>query len=222
MSTDRPVGAWQDDRSEDARPLALTAEENRVVTARWEEARAAHKHLDGLMDGLVTRLAEPYGARLEGKQYRLKGLIALRRQTAARKRLGVDVAAFARKISDLNRYTLVLATDHYTTGVQQTYALLHEQGFEVVPGSERNSWEDPLYKAFRAAWQRPGGEMRFEIRFHTDESYSVQSENHLLYDLYRSGRVRSAGGSEFSKVHEQAAELIQSERYAPHSSEETY
>ncbi|MFF4532468.1 hypothetical protein ACFY1P_24770 [Streptomyces sp. NPDC001407] len=221
MSGDKPVGAWRDDRSDDIRPLALTAEENRLVTARWEKARAAHGELDAVLEALTARLGEPYGARLEGKQYRLKGLLAFRRQTAARKRLRVDVGAFAHKISDLNRYTLVLATDHYTAGVQQAYAFLHEQGFELVPGSERNTWEDPLYKGFRAAWQRPGGEQRFEIRFHTDASYSVQSENHLLYDLYRSGRVRGAAdGAEFSKAHEQAAELVQSGRYGMKSGKE--
>ncbi|GAA0350729.1 hypothetical protein [Streptomyces blastmyceticus] len=221
MSTDKPVGAWQDARPDDARPLALTAEENRLVTARWERARAAHEGLDAVLETLAARLREPYGARLEGKQYRLKGLLAFRRQAAARKRLRVDVAAFARKVSDLNRYTLVLATDHYTAGVQQTYALLHEQGFELVPGSERNTWEDPLYKGFRAAWQRPGGEPRFEIRFHTPGSYSAQSENRLLYDLYRAGRVRgTTDGVEFSKAHEQAAELVQSRRYGMKSGEE--
>ncbi|WP_116212751.1 hypothetical protein [Streptomyces olivoreticuli] len=223
MSTDKPVGAWQDARPDDARPLALTAEENLLVTVRWEKARAAHEHLDAVLETLAARLGEPYGARLEGKQYRLKGLLAFRRQAAARKRLRVDVAAFARKVSDLNRYTLVLATDHYTAGVQQTYALLHEQGFELVPGSERNTWEDPLYKGFRAAWQRPGGEPRFEIRFHTAESYSVQSENHLLYDLYRSIRVRrDAEGVDISKAREQAAELVQSERYGRNTAKESY
>ncbi|MHA7957168.1 hypothetical protein ACX9I7_05345 [Streptomyces sp. L500] len=216
MSTDKPVGAWQDARPDDARTLSLTAEENALVTARWERARAVHPQLDAVLEALAARLAGPYGARLEGKRYRLKSLLAFRRRAAARKRLGVDVAAVTRKVTDLNRYTLVLATDHYTAGVQQTYALLHEQGFELVPGSERNTWEDPLYKGFRAAWQRPGGEPRFEIRFHTAESYSAQSENQLLYDLYRSGRVRDARevpGPEFSKARERAAELVQSGRY---------
>ncbi|MGW1072736.1 hypothetical protein [Streptomyces sp. NPDC002537] len=217
------AGAWQDDRPGDARPLALTAEENRLVTARWEEARAVHKDLDALVEALAARLAEPCAARLEGKQYRLKGLVAFRRQAAARKRLRVDVAAFARKVSDLNRYTLVLATDHYTAGVQQAYALLHERGFQPVPGSERNSWEDPLYKGFRAAWQRADGGTRFEIRFHTAESYSVQSENHLLYDLYRSSRVRGdADGVDISKAREQAAELVQSGRYGRNMVKESY
>ncbi|MFI1798317.1 hypothetical protein ACH427_13335 [Streptomyces sp. NPDC020379] len=222
MSTDKPAGAWRENRSDDARPLELTAEENRLVTARWEKARAAHGQLDAVLETFVARSGELFGARLEGKQYRLKGLLAFRRQAAARKRLRVEVGAFARKISDLNRYTVVLATDHYTAGVQQAYAFLHEQGFELVPGSERNTWEDPLYKGFRAAWQRPGGEHRFEIRFHTDASCSVQSENQLLYDLYRSGRVRdaAAGGAEFSKAHEQAAELVQSGRYGMKSGEE--
>ncbi|MDT0451408.1 hypothetical protein [Streptomyces hesseae] len=223
MNTDKPVGAWQDARPDDARPLSLTAEENGLVTARWERARAAHPQLDTVVETLATRLAEPYGARLEGKQYRLKSLIAFRRRAATRKRLRVDVEVFVRKVTDLNRYTLVLATDHYTAGVQQTYALLHEQGFELVPGSERNTWEDPLYKGFRAAWQRPGGEPRFEIRFHTAESYSAQSENQLLYDLYRSGRmrgVRAVSGPEFSKAHEQAAVLVQSGRYGMESGKE--
>ncbi|GHF44164.1 hypothetical protein GCM10010218_26850 [Streptomyces mashuensis] len=225
MSTtqDAGPGPWRDDDPALELPLALTAEQNAVVTARWHRARAAMPALDAVVEGVVARLAEPCGARQEGRKFRLKGLAAFRRQAAARVRLRVDAGTFAEKITDLNRYTVVLATDHYTAGVQQAYALLHEQGFEPVPGSERNSWQDLVHKAFRVAWRdRSGGGTVFEVVFHTPESFAVQSENGPLYDLYRSARIRRpAGGVAVGKSHEDAARLLQSRRYGSgHDAEE--
>ncbi|MBT2384048.1 hypothetical protein [Streptomyces sp. ISL-11] len=204
--------AWRDD----AEPhLALTEEENRVVTARWEEARAAHKRLDEVMDGLYRELAAANGAKLEGKQYRIKGLLALRRKAAAELDEGVPAEKFVNKVNDLNRYTLTFQPEHYTEGVRRTYALLHEQGFVILPGFERNSWEDPVYKGFHASWQQPDGTLKFEIQFHTPASYSAKTENHLFYDLYRSRHVRRslAGEETTSRRHEEAAKIVQAERY---------
>ncbi|GAA0469130.1 hypothetical protein ACFQ2B_15050 [Streptomyces stramineus] len=204
--------AWRDD----AEPhLALTEEENRLVTARWEEARAAQKTLDEVMDGLYREMAAANGARLEGKQYRVKGLLAFRRQAAAELDEGVPAEKFVRKVNDLNRYTLTFQPEHYTEGVRRTYALLHEQGFVIVPGFERNSWEDPVYKGFHATWQRPDGTLTFEIQFHTPASYRAKTENHPLYDLYRSRHVRRSleGEDTTGRWHEEAAKTVQSERY---------
>ena len=211
MST-TDIKAWQDD----AEPyLSLTADENRQVTARWEEARAAHKRLDEVMDGLYRELAAANGARLEGKQFRIKGLLAFRRKAAAELDEGVPLEKVLRKVNDLNRYTLTFHPEHYTEGVRRTYALLHDQGFVIVPGFERNSWEDPVYKGFHASWQQPDGTSKFEIQFHTPAGYAAKTENHLLYDLYRSRHLRRslAGEENTGRRHEEAAKIVQSERY---------
>ncbi|MBB5121364.1 hypothetical protein AF335_13490 [Streptomyces eurocidicus] len=212
---------WRDDTEP---RLALTAEENHVVTARWEAARAAQKQLDALVRSLLDALAGSHGAVWEGKQYRLKGLRAFRREAAAELHEGVPLEKVVAKVNDLNRYTLTFDPAHYTEGVRQTYALLHARGQVIVVGSERNSWEDPVYKGFHATWQQPDGQVRFEIQFHTPESFRAKSENHLLYDLYRSRHTRRslAGERNATKAHEQAAQAVQSGRYGRTPAKESY
>ncbi|MEH6375907.1 hypothetical protein V7793_16445 [Streptomyces sp. KLMMK] len=219
MTTNKAATAWKDDASEPGRRLELTAEQNGAVTERWEAARAAHKGLDAVMEGVQQALADSHGAKLEGKLHRLKGLKAFRRKAAMELEDRVPLETVVRKVQDLNRYTLVFDVKSYTEGVRHTYALLHERGYVIVPGSEQNTWEDPVHKGFRAVWQQPDGTVKFEIAFHTPDSFRVKTENHLLYDLYRSSRLRPLGeeAENTAESHEDAAKVVQQRRYSENS-----
>ncbi|MGK5731210.1 hypothetical protein [Streptomyces sp. URMC 124] len=212
----KPATAWKDDAATPGRRLELTADQNAAVTARWEAARAAHKVLDAVVEGVEAALAASHGARLEGRQHRLMGLKAFRRKAAMELDDRVPLEKVVGKVQDLNRYTLVFDVKSYTEGVRHTYALLHERGYVIVPDSERNTWEDPVHKGFRAVWQQPDGTVKFEIAFHTPDSFRVKTENHLLYDLYRSSRLRPRGeeAENTTESHEDAAKVVQQRRYS--------
>ncbi|GGY05336.1 hypothetical protein [Streptomyces hiroshimensis] len=216
MTTGKAVTAWKDDDPAPGRRLELTADQNAAVTGRWEAARAAHKGLDAVMEEVQQALADSHGAKLEGKQHRLMGLKAFRRKAAMELDDRVPLEKVVRKVQDLNRYTLVFDVKAYTEGVRHTYALLHERGYVIVPDSERNTWEDPVHKGFRAAWQRPDGTVTFEIAFHTPDSHWAKTENRLLYDLYRSSRLRPPGEEpeNTAESHEEAAKVVQHRRYS--------
>ncbi|CAM5484843.1 hypothetical protein [Streptomyces abikoensis] len=216
MTAKKPATAWKDDSTGPGRPAELTAEQNQAVTDRWEAARAAHKELDAAVEAVEEALRDSHGAKLEGKQHRLMGLKAFRRKVALQVEDHVPLEAILRTVRDLNRYTLTFTPDAYTEGVRHTYALLHERGYAIVPGSEQNTWEDPVYKAFRAVWQRPDGTARFEIAFHTPDSYRVKTENRHLYDLYRESHLRPLGEEppeNMTESHEDAAKIVQQQRY---------
>ncbi|MEV4921734.1 hypothetical protein [Streptomyces roseoverticillatus] len=215
MTAKKPVAAWKDDASGPGRRGELTAEQNQAVTDRWEAARTAHKGLDAVVEAVEETLRDTHGAKLEGKQHRLMGLKAFRRKTALQLDDRVPLEKILRTVRDLNRYTLTFAPNSYTEGVRHTYALLHERGYAIVPGSEQNTWEDPVYKGFRAVWQQPDGAARFEIVFHTPDSYRVKTENHLLYDLYRSNHLLPLGEEtdSMAESHEDAAKVVQHRRY---------
>ncbi|MFH8787239.1 hypothetical protein [Streptomyces roseoverticillatus] len=216
MTAKKPVAAWKDDSTAPGRRPELTADQNQAVTDRWEAARTAHKGLDAAVEAVEETLRDTHGAKLEGKQHRLMGLKAFRRTVALQLEDHVPLDKILRLVRDLNRYTLTFAPNSYTEGVRHTYALLHERGYAIVPGSEQNTWEDPVYKGFRAVWQQPDGAARFEIAFHTPDSYRVKTENHLLYDLYRESHLRALGEEppeNMTESHEDAAKVLQHQRY---------
>ncbi|MFF4532466.1 hypothetical protein ACFY1P_24760 [Streptomyces sp. NPDC001407] len=213
MSTEE-VGAWRGSAEKREDHLELTAEQNRVVTARWESAKAARGQLDGLMRGIEERSVE-HGGKLEGLDYSLKGLDSFRRKAAvAVERPGVDAESVCEDVDDLNRYTLTFDTDNYVQGTQRTYAELRERGFEPV--SEQNTWEDPVYKGVNTAWEHPGTKEKFELQFHTPESFKAKSENHELYELARSGEFEKYNTKEDptrAVSYQEASDLLQNERY---------
>jgi hypothetical protein len=54
----------------------------------------------------------------------------------------------------------------------------------------RNSWADPQYKGINTRWATPEGQ-RFEVQFHTRESFHAKHEvTHLAYE-----RLRQPGAS---------------------------
>ncbi|MFI1798313.1 hypothetical protein ACH427_13315 [Streptomyces sp. NPDC020379] len=208
------VGAWQGAKEKSEDHLKLTPEQNRLVTARWEAAQEARGRLDGIMRGIEDRSVSR-GGKLEGLENSLKGLDSFRRKAAVEvKRNGGDAQEVCEDVDDLNRYTLTFEADAYVEGTNQAYAELRSRGYETL--SETNTWEDPVYKGVNTTWQHPETEEKFELQFHTPESFAAKSENHELYELTRSGKFEQigAGDKELAKSYKEAADLLQNERYA--------
>ncbi|GHF44180.1 hypothetical protein GCM10010218_26870 [Streptomyces mashuensis] len=218
MSTE--VGPWRGAKEKREDHLTLTAEENRVVTARWEAAKAARGRLDGLLGEVGERTAA-HGGRLEGLEYSLKGLDSFRRKAAGAVDRGDDVEDVVADVDDLNRYTLTFEPDGYVEGTRQAYGELRARGFEPI--SEQNTWEDPVYKGVNTAWQHPETKEKFELQFHTPDSFKAKTDNHELYELTRSGQfaehveklddLTPQQKAAMTKQYVQAADLLQNERY---------
>ncbi|WP_424892935.1 hypothetical protein [Streptomyces sp. XH2] len=207
------VGAWRGSKAAEEDHLTLTEDENRIITNRWEQARAARGHLDGVVKGIQQRTAESHGSQVVGLDHSLKGLDSFRRKAAvARKADNVSAEETAEYVDDLNRYTLTFETEKYAEGVKESYAQLREQGYEPV--YEVNTWDDPVYKGLNTSWRHSETKEHFELQFHTPESYQAKSENHELYELTRSGKFKELAGKDegLAKQYKQAADLLQSER----------
>ncbi|MBB5121366.1 hypothetical protein AF335_13500 [Streptomyces eurocidicus] len=209
------TGGWQGDAAKSEDHLRLTADENRLVTQRWEAAREARGRLDGIMGDVQERSAASHGGKLEGLDYSLKGLDSFRRKVAVAVGRGKDAEKVVDKVDDLNRYTLTFEAEGYTEGVQRTYAQLRERGYE--PASETNTWEDPVYKGVNTSWRHPETREKFELQFHTPESFQAKSDNHELYELARSGSFEKFNTKQRptqSEAYQEASDLLQNERYA--------
>lgn len=151
--------------------------------------------------------AAPYGGRLEGLDYSVKGLDSLRRKVAsdvAKEEDASDVVAGTR---DMNRYTICFPAESYSDGVAAGFDRL--QGLGLQPynpeKTHKNTWNDPSYKGINTSWQDQDTGQFVEVQFHTPESFRVKSDNHALYELSRSGSL---------EIDEQlAADWLQAQRY---------
>ncbi|PSJ28772.1 hypothetical protein B7P34_10805 [Streptosporangium nondiastaticum] len=202
------TGAWE---GED---YSLTPEQNRVITERWKRAEAAREGMDAMMKGIQQETAQSHGSKLEGLEYSLKDVDSFRRKAAsAAEDKGFPVEKTAQSIHDLNRYTLTFEPGAYTEGVDRTYERLREAGYEPI--SEKNTWEDPVYKGVNTSWQHTQSEEKFELQFHTPDSFKAKMENHELYELSRGKELEnlSQGDDDLKESYRNAANLLQNERY---------
>ncbi|MBT2384050.1 hypothetical protein [Streptomyces sp. ISL-11] len=202
------TGAWEGEG------YKLSPEQNRVITERWEKAAAARGRLDAMMKGVQEETARSHGGRLQGLEYSLKDVDSFRRKAATAvkdKRLPVEKTA--RKVNDLNRYTLTFEPDSYTQGVERTYERLRESGYEPI--AEKNTWQDPVYKGINTSWQHKESEEKFELQFHTPDSFEAKMENHELYEISRGKELDelAQGNDELAESYRDAANHLQNERY---------
>ncbi|MFF4216730.1 hypothetical protein [Streptomyces nondiastaticus] len=202
------TGGWKGEGYE------LSPEQNRVVTRRWEQAAAARDRMDAMMKDVQQETARSHGGKLQGLEYSLKDVDSFRRKAAtAAKEDKVPVEKTARKVNDLNRYTLTFEPDSYAEGVERTYERLREQGYE--PTAEKNTWQDPVYKGVNTTWQHAQSEEKFELQFHTPDSFKAKMENHELYEISRSNDIDelAQGDEELARSYRNAANHLQNERY---------
>ncbi|WP_455409977.1 hypothetical protein [Streptomyces hiroshimensis] len=170
--------------------------------------------MDAMMKDVQQETAQSHGGRLQGLEYSLKDVDSFRRKAAtAVKEKNVPVEKTARKVNDLNRYTLTFEPDSYTEGVERTYERLRESGYEPI--AEKNTWQDPVYKGVNTSWRHTQSEEKFELQFHTPDSFKAKMENHELYEISRGNDLDelSRGNDELAKSYQDAANHLQNERY---------
>ncbi|MET9413371.1 hypothetical protein ABZY03_04125 [Streptomyces klenkii] len=193
----------------------LSPEENRIITERWERAAAARDRMDGMMKDIQQETARSHGGKLEGLEYSLKDLNSFRRKAAGAIDAGDSPEVAAKEVKDLNRYTLTFEPDAYTKGVERTYERLREAGYEPIPGSEKNTWQDPVYKGINTSWQHGQSEEKFELQFHTPDSFTAKMENHELYEISRGKELDelAEGNDDLAQSYLDAANQLQNDRY---------
>jgi len=127
---------------------------------------------------------------LVGFDFRLKQTERLAAKVAERlkrepERKPQDIAS---TVHDAIRYTFCLENDSYESGYSEIKGQLESCGYEMYHC--HNSWADPQYKGINTRWATSEGQ-RFEVQFHTRESFHAKHEvTHLAYE-----RLRQPGAS---------------------------
>jgi hypothetical protein len=123
----------------------------------------------------VQDLSKRTGGSLMGFEYRIKSESSMERK--------IRDDGNADKINDALRYTIEYSPDTIAAETNDVMHQLEKDGY--VKLTVKNSFESGLqYKGINTIFEKDG--QKFELQFHTPESYEVKShENHVLYEVNR-------------------------------------
>ena len=97
---------------------------------------------------------------------------------------------FARLNNDSLRYTFIFSIENYWKGFQNALEKLRQNGFVVPPNRIWNAWEnvgtprDTGYRGINITIIS-SQKQRFELQFHTEESFRMKTETHRFYEELR-------------------------------------
>jgi hypothetical protein len=177
-STD-PAGSWRGDGNQYLDPERHAQTNEVIAQVRRAEEKVTEHMKEAARDNAC-------GGWLEGLEHRRKGDDRLKEKIADS--LGIapvkSPGEVIRDIADAVRYTFCMEPSSYTDGYNDIKQRLESSGYQMVYC--RNHWRaDPEYKGINTRWTTAEGQ-RFEVQFHTPESYSAKQEiTHRSYERIR-------------------------------------
>lgn len=155
-------------------------EANRVAEELLTKAAAAEPEITAMLQGL-----ESDQAHLAGLEFRLKSQESLVRKLISNAEdMEVSIRETVPAIWDVIRYTMVVDDEMYTPVVKSIISALEEKGCSIA--KFRNFWSADDYRGINMAFTTAGDD-RFELQFHTPESYDTkQNKTHEYYEILRS------------------------------------
>lgn len=119
----------------------------------------------------------------------------------------------ADRINDVLRYTFVLPFETYADGVRRTIESLRESGYRVPENEIWNAWKsigtgkDRGYRGINITVISSENQ-KFELQFHTKESFRLKTETHDLYKEARLAKTSTERREEIkNSVLEKAADV---------------
>lgn len=180
-----PDGSW------DWKGWHLTPEQSRVGDQAAERCRSAEgRDVDGnygehgLTPAMYRIEAQLDHGRLVDKteEFALKSPDRFKEKLASLVEAEPDksVSDLAADIHDGVRYTFLFDHSSYVAGFENATELLESSGYEL--GVRKNTWNHEEYKGLNTRWQDPASRIRFEIQFHTPESWQAKQQTHDAYE----------------------------------------
>jgi hypothetical protein len=134
-----------------------------------------HASLNEYLNPRIDRIASSNHAKMIDSEFSLKTLAS-----TIRKMKTQDIT----DICDLTRYASILEAESYTKNVSSIMSSLKSSGYNLVKKFNYwNRFNEFSYEGFNSAWIIDG--LKFELQFHTRESYNVKINIHPLYEIAR-------------------------------------
>jgi hypothetical protein len=184
----------------------LSAERHEETTDAISRVRKAEPAISA--DAQTAEQENTSGGWLEGFKFRLKGDDRLKEKVADY--LGAEPRKTAskalREIPDAIRYTFCFQSESYTRGYYDIKARLESCGHEMY--LSKNSWGKLEYKGINTRWVTRGGQ-RFEVQFHTPESFHAkQNITHISYERIRNPLTSDGERMELRKFQREVSAVI--------------
>jgi hypothetical protein len=186
----RAARGLPEDASADHRAWADRFDKSPGVTAGPKAREAAHKlhqraeKFEGKATEDIAEVAVGIkDAKMAEMQLRLRseGSIATRLETESRMK-GRPPDKLS--VNDTLRYTMTLDRANYGENIQQSMAAMRSKGYKLAE-PPKNYWTsgDGTYRGVNTVWEKGGN--RFEVQYHTSESYQQKTANDPVYRVYR-------------------------------------
>lgn len=127
--------------------------------------------------------------------------------------LNAKLEKYAKSVNDVLRYTFVIEIDSYQERFEQSLDILKNSGYEVVERRIWNAWKnigterDMGYRGINITIKSSQNQV-FELQFHTEESFKLKNETHILYQEARLSKTSEKRRNEIIKrVIELAGEI---------------
>lgn len=179
------------------------AKEYGILKSQYKGMKYYNKAVESepLITSSVKDVAENCGLETYGLKNRIKGKESYLRKIRAEYK--PDGNKY--EVKDIVRYTL--GTDDagaLVKGMENAIDELSKLGYNTI--AVKNSWEDPLnpYKGINTTVIAPNGQ-KFEIQYHTKESFEVKEKMHALYEKQR--MIEDQFSNEYIKLSDEMFEL---------------
>jgi hypothetical protein len=145
----------------------------------------------------LQKIASEISAEMIGLEHKFKlqeslarKLILLSKKDEMNKTFEEKLRKFARRNNDALRYTFIFQEDEYAKGFLNTVEKLREKGFIIPQNRIWNAWKnaeiskDTGYRGINITIISSQNQ-KFELQFHTTESFKLKTETHYLYEELR-------------------------------------
>jgi hypothetical protein len=181
---------WGGQLTPDAILAAAGGEVASIARARAAAARAATVTQAGALAAKpriaahIEDVAQQTGGTPVGQQWWVKSQESLTRKILKDMRVqGLTANSAAAQVNDALRFTITYPGESLTGSVERALDRVRGQGYEVL--DVKNSWvEGNRYKGINVDLRAPDG-LRFELQFHTPESWQLKQRTHGLYEVVR-------------------------------------
>lgn len=109
------------------------------------------------------------------------------------------------------RYTITFSPEKYVEGYYSTLKAFENQGYKLE--KQNNSWldkgtkDDTGYRGINTTFIAPNGQ-KFELQFHTPESFKFKNDNHYLYEEARRPNTSEERKREMKQLNIKLAEPL--------------
>lgn len=163
---------------------------------KWKTYTVA-KQNEPIITKDLKDVAKKSGGKLAGLEYRLKTHESYIRKVKSDMLGGRTEKEVLNSTYDIVRYTNVSKAEDFTDNFHDTIDNLSKKGYNIIRAKNTLSNSSAPYRGINAVIQNSHG-LKFELQFHTEQSFQIKQLNHNLYEKIRQDGVSAKEKAELT------------------------